>query len=376
MAEPTARLEALESEMRLLKGEIKKTLVDLRAVVMKAEGPLGEGATLVMNANRSAETETRMERRMEAMEGANRESREIADRASRVASQAAQAVPAAPLSQGSGGPGYSNPPVDYQPPGMRLEGRPAWSPSYDSPNAAPQESRARVPMAPQDEELEAPPPRSALPGQEGGPSGRSRRRVQDAERGSEQGLPLPARSATATTPRGRVRDEERMQPRMTARLPMTGNSGNGSKAARPHDSQPKSGLRGRPAERETVVMMSRQEQLSPLTGEMAGTLSVNLLSNLVHWVSRAKQRVGEEKLLPLVDLFLATGVPAMGLRDLVAHISAMVGTQGVDETQEQPKPSAQDWIDLMLQLHGIVMGSDIVSDAIAGWENGDADQNS
>ena len=42
MAESDTRLETLEDEVKVLKGEVKRTLVDLRALLMKENSPLGE----------------------------------------------------------------------------------------------------------------------------------------------------------------------------------------------------------------------------------------------------------------------------------------------------------------------------------------------
>ena len=42
MAGSDQRLEALEDELKLLKGEVKRTLVDLRAFVMREDSPLNE----------------------------------------------------------------------------------------------------------------------------------------------------------------------------------------------------------------------------------------------------------------------------------------------------------------------------------------------
>ena len=42
MAENDVRLESLEDEVKVLKGEVKRTLVDLRALLMREDSPLGE----------------------------------------------------------------------------------------------------------------------------------------------------------------------------------------------------------------------------------------------------------------------------------------------------------------------------------------------
>ena len=46
MTESDSRLERLEEDMRLMKGEVKQALVDLRAIVMNADSPLGESSFL------------------------------------------------------------------------------------------------------------------------------------------------------------------------------------------------------------------------------------------------------------------------------------------------------------------------------------------
>ena len=38
------KLEVLEEEIKVLKGEVRRTLVDLRALVMRADSPLNDGS--------------------------------------------------------------------------------------------------------------------------------------------------------------------------------------------------------------------------------------------------------------------------------------------------------------------------------------------
>ena len=44
MAENEDRIETLEDEVKVLKGEVKRTLVDLRSLLMREDSPLGEAA--------------------------------------------------------------------------------------------------------------------------------------------------------------------------------------------------------------------------------------------------------------------------------------------------------------------------------------------
>ncbi len=44
MAEGDTRIETLEGEPKVLKGEVRRTLVDLRALLMREDSPLNERA--------------------------------------------------------------------------------------------------------------------------------------------------------------------------------------------------------------------------------------------------------------------------------------------------------------------------------------------
>ena len=44
MAGSDKRIEVLEDELKLLKGEVKRTLVDLRAFVMREDSPINDRA--------------------------------------------------------------------------------------------------------------------------------------------------------------------------------------------------------------------------------------------------------------------------------------------------------------------------------------------
>ncbi len=44
MAEGDTRIETLEDELKVLKGEVRRTLVDLRALLMREDSPLNEAA--------------------------------------------------------------------------------------------------------------------------------------------------------------------------------------------------------------------------------------------------------------------------------------------------------------------------------------------
>ena len=80
-------------------------------------------------------------------------------------------------------------------------------------------------------------------------------------------------------------------------------------------------------------------------------LDVNLLANLVYWAALAKQRVGEEQLKDILQLYIQSGHSRPELQDLLLHISNMVDGDPVDADE-----STTDWVDLMFHLHGILTG--------------------
>jgi hypothetical protein len=80
-------------------------------------------------------------------------------------------------------------------------------------------------------------------------------------------------------------------------------------------------------------------------------LDINLLSNLVHWTVLAKQRVGEEQLKDILQLYIQSGHSRPELQDLLMQVSRMVDVD-LPGVREAPR----EWVDLMFHLHGILTG--------------------
>lgn len=55
MADSDKRLDAVEDELKLLKGEVKRTLVDLWALIMKEDSPLQDNLDGLRNKRRNRE---------------------------------------------------------------------------------------------------------------------------------------------------------------------------------------------------------------------------------------------------------------------------------------------------------------------------------
>ena len=80
-------------------------------------------------------------------------------------------------------------------------------------------------------------------------------------------------------------------------------------------------------------------------------LDVNLLSSLVHWTSVAKQRVGEQQLRDILELYIQSRHSRPELQELLLHISTIV-----EEVPDEPVAGREQCVDLMFHLHGILTG--------------------
>jgi hypothetical protein len=83
-------------------------------------------------------------------------------------------------------------------------------------------------------------------------------------------------------------------------------------------------------------------------------VDVNVIASLVYWVATARQRLGDEKLKELLELYLQSGHSRPGLEELLMHLHSVV-----EPVAPAPGVAAQgnlEWVDLMFQLHGILTG--------------------
>ena len=81
-------------------------------------------------------------------------------------------------------------------------------------------------------------------------------------------------------------------------------------------------------------------------------MDINLVASLVRWASVAKQRVGEQRLNDILELYLRSGHPTPGSRELLTYISEMADAMPPGANQ-----TAQECVDLMSHLHGILTGA-------------------
>ena len=90
-----------------------------------------------------------------------------------------------------------------------------------------------------------------------------------------------------------------------------------------------------------------------VAGTGTDVMDVNMISNLVRWVFRGKRRMGQERLMDLLELYLRSGHCSSELTELIGYICGMA----VDEREYELNPEpADEGVDLIQQLHGILAG--------------------
>ena len=182
--------------------------------------------------------------------------------------------------------------------------------------------------------------------------GRARRGVSAERRLS---APIIARAAdTGPGAKPRARDQEHMR----SNNPSAGGS-NGAVQQRRGDHQepdcpePNREDRGSRVYDAYWDLFNEAEEPDPPDGYggSQAPLDVNLLASLVRWTALAKGRVGDERLKGILDLYLGSGHDSPRLRELLGIVSNMV-----ESNQAETNQAAQECIDLLSHLHGILTG--------------------
>jgi hypothetical protein len=311
MAESETRLETLEDEVRVLKGEVKRTLVDLRALLMNEDSPLSPKVLTRRAPNGVAEASDKTVAGPAQEEGLEETAPGIDGMS-----------PADLLS----GPGF-NLPLDDPPSG------PPQTRSSPIPGLFAGDSTSNQDDQPESESAGQMPDQidARLPEVVKGSEGPSNHHA-----GREAEVPLPAEKAAAShgslnlNGRGHLTQDEEEQPLET----------------------PAQHSRVNSVYDEYRELLEETRQTHSIEDEPVGPpLDINLLSNLVHWVALAKKRVGEEQLKDILQLYIQSGHSRPELQDLLLQVSRMVD---VDPPGVREAP--REWVDLMFHLHGILTG--------------------
>jgi len=94
-------------------------------------------------------------------------------------------------------------------------------------------------------------------------------------------------------------------------------------------------------------------EIRPYVNEVSQSIpKVNMLANLISWVSKAKKEIGYEQLPTFLEVYGISGHLSPELREVIIHLAEI--------TDERPDAvtDADIWSQSMLSLHGILTGGD------------------
>ena len=159
-------------------------------------------------------------------------------------------------------------------------------------------------------------------------------------------------------PEGDFHQEEGSLPRPRHSRPTGANGRNGPPSARyPDEGLQRPGAqetehRGSPVFDEYFDLLAEVEEANPKGPEFdLPPLDLNLVASLVRWASIAKQRVGQQRLGDILDLYFQSGHSSLGLQALLNQVVGMA-----DEAQTESESTSQVCVDLIAHLHGILTG--------------------
>jgi hypothetical protein len=93
-----------------------------------------------------------------------------------------------------------------------------------------------------------------------------------------------------------------------------------------------------------------------------GIPKVNMLSNLINWVARAKQEIGYERLSAFLEVYGVSGHLSPELKEVIIHLAEIAKDLPDSATD------AEIWSESMLSLHGILTGGDAPTNpVIPSW---------
>ena len=358
------RLETFQDELKLLKGEVRQVLLDLRAYVMQAETPIQE---LVLREGRKSDDHDasqvqRLEREVKKMREAS------AGNVSAPTAQTANSdepVPTGAPRRGyaaaevQSGPGWPAPsqypealPPYYPPPVSRPQ---AEYPPYQqaiqqalSPEVAvPQPQERPAPEAAVPQPQERPTQEAAVPQPQERPA---------PEAAVPQPQERPTQEAAVPQPQERAAQEVAV-PQQAEVAGTTAQQHRGRLSEQDPAVSLKAGTEGGPSQTVSPIgqegtQASSQGMAGALVStEVDGSLDINLMTNLMHWTAVAKRRIGVKPLADLLELYIRSGHDSPGLRSMVLQICSMVEHTPADSVGVE---SAHEYTDLMHQLHGIL----------------------
>jgi hypothetical protein len=90
---------------------------------------------------------------------------------------------------------------------------------------------------------------------------------------------------------------------------------------------------------------------------------VNMLANLINWVARAKKEIGYEQLSTFLEVYGVSGHLAPELKEVILHLAE------ITQERPEGFSESDVWSQSMLSLHGILTGGDApLNPVIPSWK--------
>ncbi len=114
-------------------------------------------------------------------------------------------------------------------------------------------------------------------------------------------------------------------------------------------------------------LLEQQAELRQSVQEARSSIPpVNLLSNLICWVSSIKKEIGIEQLPVLLEVYGTTGHLSPELKEVILHLADII------EPQSENADLSGIWSQSILELHGILTGGDAPLHPLKPfWNDGD-----
>jgi len=123
--------------------------------------------------------------------------------------------------------------------------------------------------------------------------------------------------------------------------------------------------RARGAEFEETPKRNNEDRMIE---QFQNTPQVNMLANLLRWVSAAKRKIGIEQLPIFLEVYGICGNLSPDLKEVVLHLSDLA------EQQSEDMGIADVWSQLILELHGILTGGGTPIQPLNPFWNGGEDE--
>jgi len=116
-------------------------------------------------------------------------------------------------------------------------------------------------------------------------------------------------------------------------------------------------------------LLEQQQELRQSVQEARSSIPpVNLLSNLICWVSGIKKEIGIEQLPVLLEVYGISGHLSPELKEVILHLADII------EPQSENANLSGTWSQLILELHGILTGGDAPLHPLKPfWNDGDGE---